>query len=62
MLRDVTADAEDEAALRETAVLTGLPLHLVRLAASCYGAYRSEVDLWISEVDAESAHVEPSSR
>ncbi len=62
VLRDLTADAEDEVALRETAVLTGLPLHLVRIAASYYGAYRSEVDLWIAEVDAESAHVEPSSR
>ncbi len=60
MLRDVGVEGEET--LRETATLTGLPLHLVRTAAAYYDAYRAEVDHWIEEVDAEGAQVESSSR
>lgn len=58
VLRDV--EAVGEAALHETAVLTGLPLHLVRTAAAYYAAYRPEVDRWIEDVDTEGADVRSS--
>lgn len=59
VLRDVEAVGED--ALRETAILTGLPLHHVRTAAAYYVPYRPEVDRWIDDVDAETAAI-PSDR
>lgn len=60
VLRD--AGPRGEAALRETAALSGLPLHLVRIAAAYYEAHGNEVDRWIDVVDAEGAQVESTNR
>jgi hypothetical protein len=57
VLRDV--EAGGEAAVVETAKLTGLAIHQVRAAALYYQAFSDEVDGWIAQVDREAEEAYP---
>lgn len=57
VLRDV--EAEGDAAIAETAKLTGLALHQVRTAAAYYHAFTDEIDAWIVQLDLEAEEASP---
>jgi hypothetical protein len=58
----IGVDARGEAALEETAELTGLTVDQVRRVARYYAEYRDEIDAWLRRLDEEADRAEAAWR